>query len=65
MSLCLFVLHAFCHVCSLQIFFLKKHLLKNFRMSPSLEPDHVRRFADPDLGPNCLQTLSEDDEGGR
>ena len=30
-------------------------------MSNSLDPDQVRRFVGPDLGPNCLQRLSADD----
>ena len=30
-------------------------------MSNSLNPDLVRRFVVPDLGPNCLQRLSADD----
>ena len=27
----------------------------------SMDPDQVRRFVGPDLGPNCLQNLSEND----
>ena len=27
----------------------------------SMDPDQVRRFDGPDLGPNCLQKLSEND----
>ena len=30
-------------------------------VSNSLDPDEARRFVGPDLGPNCLQTLSADD----
>ena len=30
-------------------------------MSNSLDPDQARRLVGPDLGPNCLQTLSADD----
>ena len=29
-------------------------------MSNSLDPDQVRPFVGPDLGPNCLQKLSAD-----
>ena len=32
-------------------------------MSNSLDPDQARRFVGPDLGPNCLPKLSEDDTG--
>ena len=30
-------------------------------MSNSLDPDQVRRFVRPDLGPNCLPRLSPDE----
>ena len=30
-------------------------------MSNSLDADQARRFVEPDLGPNCLQMLSADD----
>ena len=30
-------------------------------MSNSLNPDQARHFVGPDLGPNCLHRLSEDD----
>ena len=29
-------------------------------MSNNLDPDQARHFVGPDLGPNCLQTLSAD-----
>ena len=29
-------------------------------LSKSLDPDQARHFVGPDLGPNCLQRLSED-----
>ena len=29
-------------------------------MSNSLDPDKARLFARPDMGPDCLQRLSED-----
>ena len=32
------------------------------RLSNSVEPAQARRFAGPDLGPNCLQKLSSDDK---
>ena len=32
-------------------------------MSNSLDPDQIRRFVGPDLGPNCLPRLSADDNG--
>ena len=31
-------------------------------MSNSLDPDQARHFVRPDLGPNCLQRLSADNE---
>ena len=31
------------------------------RMSNSLDPDQAQRFVGPDLGPNCLPSLSADD----
>ena len=47
-------------------FFLKSMFSKNYfrntiRVSNSLDPDQVRHFVGPDLGPNCLQRLSADD----
>ena len=32
-------------------------------MSNSLDPDQARQFVGPDLGPNCLPSLSADDTG--
>ena len=32
------------------------------RVSNSLEPDQARHIVEPDLGPNCLQTLSADNK---
>ena len=32
-------------------------------MSNSLDPDQARQIVGPDLGPNCLPMLSEDDTG--
>ena len=34
-------------------------------MSNRMDQDQVRRFVGPDLGPNCLQTLSADDTWGK
>ena len=34
-------------------------------MSKSLDPDQARHFVGPDLGPNCLQSLSAADTGRR
>ena len=31
------------------------------KVSHSLDPDRARHIDEPDLGPNCLQTLSADD----
>ena len=33
-------------------------------MSNSLDPDQARHIVGPDLGPNCLQKLIEDDTSG-
>ena len=41
--------------------FLKTYFGNISRVSSSLDPDHARRFAGHDLGPNCLQRLSADD----
>ena len=34
-------------------------------MTNCLDPDQARRSVGPDLGPNCLQRLSADDESHR
>ena len=54
----------------LKIHFLKSTFLKNsfrntIRVSNNLDPDQDRHSVGPDLGPNCLQRLSEDDESRR
>ena len=41
--------------------FSKNSFRNTFSVSNSLEPDQVRHFVVPDLGPNCLQKLSADD----
>ena len=33
----------------------------NIRVSKSLNPNQVKHFISPDLGPNCLQRLSADE----
>ena len=42
-------------------FFREKKSFRRTSVSNSLDPDQVRRFVGPDLGPNCLQRLSVDD----
>ena len=46
-------------------FFFKINLKKKFRNTirvlNNLDPDQARHFVVPDLGPNCLQRLSADD----
>ena len=46
--------------CRLLILFSKSTFSKNSRASNSLDPDQVRHFVVPDLGPNCFQKLSAD-----
>ena len=41
-------------------FFEKKYFRNTIRVSHGLDPDQVRRFVGPDLGPNCLQKLLTD-----
>ena len=46
----------------LMVFFQKSSSFRNTTsVSNSLDPDQVLHFAGPDLGPNCLHMLSEDD----
>ena len=66
-SLTLFAYEVICHdfvVCwyffqnqfvSFCCFFLKWSFRNISRVPSSLDPDHVRRFVGPDLGPKCLQ----------
>ena len=53
--------------CRLLIFsklnFCKNSFRNTIRMSNSLDPDQARRFVGPDLGPNCLPSLSAYDIG--
>ena len=44
----------------LKINYKKKHHHQN--VSSSLDPDQAQRNVGPDLGPNCLQRLSADDD---
>ena len=51
-------------------FFSKSTFLKNsfrnaIRVSTSLDPDQARRFVGPDLGLNCSQRLSADDNSSQ
>ena len=41
--------------------FFEKILSGKPSVSNSLDPDQALHFVGPDLGPNCLQKLSEDD----
>ena len=41
-------------------FFLKKKNPRILSVSNSFDPDQARCFVGPDLGPNCLQSLSAD-----
>ena len=54
------------YFCRLLIFFFKinflsKKIWNTIRVSNRSDPDQARRFVGPDLGANCLQTLSADD----
>ena len=42
--------------------FSKSFLRNTFRVSNGLDPDQDRLSVGPDLGPNCLQSLSADDK---
>ena len=41
--------------------FFKKSFKNTIRVSNSLDPDQARHIVGPDLGPNCLRSLSADD----
>ena len=43
--------------------FIKRHLLGKPSASNNLDPDQAQHFVGPDLDPNYLQWLSEDDKG--
>ena len=42
--------------------FKKKYFRNSIRVSDGLDPDQDRQNVGPDLGPNCLQRLSSEDE---
>ena len=46
-------------------FFIKILTVIPSETANSLDPDQARHYAWPDLGPNCLQRLSEDDTSRR
>ena len=58
-----------CVCCRLLTFFKinfkKKSFTSTIRLSNGLDPDEERPSVGPDLGPNCLQRISEDDNGRR
>ena len=59
------ILLAFCRL----LIFSKFHFFEKFfqvfiRVSNSVDPDQARQNVGPDLGPNCLQRLSADDNSG-
>ena len=60
---CWVIFQAFC--CRLLLFskltFLKNSFRNTIRVPNSLDPDQDRCYVGPDLGPNCLQPLSADD----
>ena len=43
-----------------KLMFLENSFRITVRVSNSLDPDQVRHFVGPDLGPDCLQRLRED-----
>ena len=44
-----------------KINFFEKFFQNTIRVSSSLDQVQAQRYVGPDLGPNCLQRLSEDD----
>ena len=53
--------HAFCHpLIFFKINFLENSLKNTIRVSNNLVPDQAKHFVEPDMGPNCLQSLSAD-----
>ena len=42
--------------------FIKKIFQKTIKVSNSLDPDQDQQNVGPDLSPNCLQRLSEDNK---
>ena len=49
----------------LSVDFFKISFTNTIRLSSSLDPDQARHFVWPELGPNCLQSLSADSTGNR
>ena len=49
----------------LKLTFSANYFRNTIRVSNSLGPDQDRHFVGPDLEPNCLQRLSEDDQSRR
>ena len=45
----------------LSVHFFQKIIQEQYQSVRRLDPDQDRSFVGPDLGPNCLQRLSEDD----
>ena len=59
---CWVIFHEFCLLLIfLKINFFEKLFRNTIRVSNSLGPDPAGHFVGPDLGPNCLQRLSADD----
>ena len=46
----------------MELTFSKRSFRNTISVANSLDPDQAGRFVVPDLGPNCLQTLSADDK---
>ena len=59
--------HAFDVVCRLfsKLTFSKNSFRNTIRVSNCLDPDQDRPFVGPNLGPNCLQRLYEDNLSGK
>ena len=60
---CWVIFHAFVVLCCLfsKLTFSINSFRNTIRVSNSLDPDQDRQNVGPDLGPNCLQRLSADD----
>ena len=58
---CWVIFHAFCRLLVFSKSIFSKNSFRNtIRVSNSVDPDRARWFVRPDLGPNCLQRLSND-----
>ena len=51
-----------CFVCAIFLNYLKKKFRNTIRVSNSLGSDQASQFVRPDMGPNCLSTLSAGDK---